>query len=207
MRLVVVDDDPIVCNSLKIILEAEKDIEVIGICHDGKDALEMYRESKPDILLMDIRMKNMNGIEAAEILLKEDKKARILFLTTFSDTDYIIKALRIGARGFILKQNFESIIPALRSVLTGQRVFGDEIALKIPELLTKEENKDFSLFNLNVKEIEILKCVAEGFSNKEIAQVLFFSEGTIRNYISVMLEKLNLRDRTQLAAFYYKHQR
>lgn len=205
MKLLIVDDDPIVCKSLKTILEADTDIDVAGICYDGSEAVKLYDRILPDILLMDIRMKEMGGLEAAEIIIMSHKDAKILFLTTFSDTEYIIKALKIGAKGFILKQHFESIIPALRSVMHGQRVFGDEIATRIPELLATETKKDFSSYNLSEKETQILKLVAEGFSNREIAEILHFSEGTVRNYISVIFEKLNLRDRTQLAAFYYKN--
>jgi len=204
MKVIIVDDDPIVCKSLKTILAADPEILVAGICHDGNEAVELYNAVLPDILLMDIRMKVLNGLEAAEIIISTHKDAKILFLTTFSDTEYIIKALRIGAKGFILKQHFENIIPALRSVMHGQRVFGDEIATKIPELLATETKKDLSAYNLSEKEKQILYNVAEGFSNKEIAEILHFSEGTVRNYISVILEKLSLRDRTQLAAFYYR---
>jgi len=205
MRLLVVDDDPIVCKSLKTILEADPDISVAGICYDANEAIKLYDSILPDILLMDIRMKELNGLDAAQMILKTHKEAKILFLTTFSDTEYIIKALRIGAKGFILKQHFESIISALKAVMQGQRVFGDEIVTKIPELLAKETSKDFSGYNLSEKENQILKLVAEGFSNKEIAEILHFSEGTVRNYISVILEKLNQRDRTQLAVFYYRN--
>jgi len=205
MRLMIVDDDPIVCKSLKTIFEVDPDFDVIGICYDGSEAVKLYESILPDILLMDIRMKEMGGIEAADVIIKVHKDAKILFLTTFSDTEYIIKALKIGAKGFILKQHFESIIPALRAVMHGQRVFGDEIATKIPELLAAETRKDFNSYNLSEKESQILKLVAEGFSNREIAEILHFSEGTVRNYISVILEKLNLRDRTQLAAFYYRN--
>jgi len=205
MRLLVVDDDPIVCKSLKTILEADPDILVAGICYDANEAIKLYDSILPDILLMDIRMKELNGLDAAQMILNTHKEAKILFLTTFSDTEYIIKALKIGAKGFILKQHFESIISALRAVMQGQRVFGDEIVTKIPELLAKEIAKDFSVYNLSEKEIQILKLIAEGFSNKEIAEILHFSDGTVRNYISVILEKLNQRDRTQLVAFYYRN--
>ncbi len=205
MRIVIVDDDPIVCRSLTTIVEANPGTQVVGVCHDGDEAVNLSDTLSPDVLLMDIRMNRMSGLEAAEIILKRDKDAKIIFLTTFKDTEYIIKALRIGAKGFILKQNYESIIPAIKSVLHGQRVFGDEIADKIPALLAKASEKDFGAYNLTEKETDILRHVAEGFSNREIAQILYFSEGTVRNYISAILDKLSLRDRTQLAVFFYKH--
>ena len=205
MRVLVVDDDRLVSNSLKTILESDEEIEVVGVGNSGKQAIELYRELKPNVLLMDIRMDGMTGIEVAEILLQEDKTAKILFLTTFSDDEYIVKALQIGAKGYILKQNFESIVPSVKTVQIGQRVFGDEIITKIPALIGETNKTDFSAFDLSEKETELIAQVAEGLSNKEIAEALFLSEGTVRNYISVILEKLRLRDRTQLAVFYYKN--
>jgi DNA-binding NarL/FixJ family response regulator len=205
MRVLIVDDDRLVCASLKIILESAQDIEVVGLGYNGKIAVELYDSLKPDILLMDIRMDTMTGLEAAEVLLKKHKEARILFLTTFLDDEYIIKALNIGSKGYLLKQNFESIVPCLRAVQMGQTVFGDEIVTKIPSLMTDNNKLKFSGFNIHEKEFDIITQVANGLNNKEIAEKLYLSEGTVRNYISVILEKLNLRDRTQLAVFYYKN--
>jgi len=205
MRVLIVDDDRLVSNSLKTILEADAEIEVVATGNSGKEAIELYSTLKPDVLLMDIRMDGMTGIEVAEILLKQDSAAKILFLTTFSDDDYIIRALQIGAKGYILKQNFESIAPSVKTVFIGQRVFGDEIITKIPSLISDGNKVDFGKFGVSDKEIEILSQVANGLSNKEISEKLFLSEGTVRNYISVVLEKLKLRDRTQLAIFYYRN--
>jgi DNA-binding NarL/FixJ family response regulator len=205
MRLLIVDDDPLVCRSLEIILAADPDVLIAGIGHDGNEAIELFHTLLPDILLMDIRMQPMSGLEAAECIIKTYPEAKILFLTTFSDTEYILKALRIGAKGYILKQHFESIIPAVKAVSLGQRVFGDEIVTKIPAVLSSDIKKDFKEHRLTEKEKEILRSVAEGLSNREISEAFFLSEGTVRNYISVILEKLSLRDGTQLAIFYYKN--
>lgn len=205
MKVLVVDDDKLVCTSLKVILEADKDIEVVALGYDGKMAIELYDSLKPDILLMDIRMATMSGLQGAEIILKSHKNAKILFLTTFLDDEYIIKALNIGSKGYLLKQNFESIVPCLKAVQMGQTVFGNEIVTKIPSLITETNKLKFSAFDINEKEFDIIVQVANGLNNKEIAAKLYLSEGTIRNYISAILEKLNLRDRTQLAVFYYKN--
>jgi len=205
MRVLVVDDDKLVSSSLKTILETDDDIVVVGIGNNGMQAIALYNELKPDVLLMDIRMDGMTGIEVAEVLLEQDANAKILFLTTFSDDDYIVKALQIGAKGYILKQNYESIVSSIKTVYIGQRVFGDEIITKIPALMSESSKTNLTGFYLSEKEIEIISQVANGLSNKEISEVLFLSEGTVRNYISVILEKLKLRDRTQLAIFYYKH--
>ena len=205
MKIVVVDDDKLVAISLKTILEATNEIEVVAMGNNGKEAIELYEENKPDVLLMDIRMDVMTGLEAAEIILKKYADAKILFLTTFSDDEYIVKALNIGAKGYILKQDFEGIAPALNAVLRGQSVFGGEIVNKIPAIIQTKEEFDYSKYDINEKEQGIIEQVAAGLSNKVIAGKLFLSEGTVRNYISVVLEKLNLRDRTQLAVFYYNN--
>jgi DNA-binding NarL/FixJ family response regulator len=205
MKVVVVDDDKLVTASLKTILEAEEDITVAGTGNSGREGVELFRRLEPDILLMDIRMEGMTGIEAAEVLLGEEPSRKILFLTTFSDDEYIVKAIRLGAKGYILKQDFESIVPSLRTVYGGQRVFGDEIITRIPALLNKGVKADWARLGLNEKEWDIIVQVANGLSNKEIAKELFLSEGTVRNYISIILEKLELRDRTQLAIFYFRN--
>lgn len=206
ISVLIVDDDRLVSSSLKTILEADPLIHVAGTGESGQQALVLYRKLRPDLLLMDIRMDAMTGLEAASILLPEDPQAKILFLTTFSDDEYIIEALRIGAKGYILKQNFESIVPALKAVYSGQRVFGDAIVSKIPALIKQTGQPNYEPFDLSKREITIIEQVASGRSNREIAQQLFLSEGTVRNYISSILEKLELRDRTQLAIFYYRHQ-
>lgn len=205
MKVLIIDDDRLVASALKTILEADPEIEVVGVGNGGREALELYEKFLPDVLLMDIRMGDMTGIEAAEQLLKTDRERRILFLTTFSDDDYIVKALQIGAKGYILKQNFESIVPAVKTVYTGQRVYGNEIMDKLPALMGDGTKHSIKSLPLNEKELEIVAHVANGLSNKEIADTLFLGEGTIRNYISIILEKLQLRDRTQLAIFYYKN--
>lgn len=205
MKIIVVDDDQLVAISLKTILEADASIEVIATGHSGIEAISLYNEHQPDVLLMDIRMENMNGLEAAEQILSKHPAARVLFLTTFSDDEYIVKALNIGAKGYILKQDFEGIVPALKAVYGGQNVFGGEIVGKLPVLMQSKEEFDYSQYDINEKEQSIIELVAEGLNNKEISERLFLSEGTVRNYISTVLEKLGLRDRTQLAVFYYKN--
>ncbi|WP_419727098.1 response regulator [Terrisporobacter petrolearius] len=205
MRVLVIDDDKLVCVSLKTILEVENDIEVVATCCNGHEAIELYHKLNPDILLMDIRMDGLTGLEAAQTILREDGNAKILFLTTFSDNEYIIRALNIGAKGYIIKQNFECIVPSLKAVHAGQNVFGDDIISKIPSLLDNSNSTDFSEFGITQKELEVITLIAEGLSNKEIANILFLSEGTVRNTLSNILQKLNLRDRTQVAIFYYKN--
>ena len=203
MNIIVIDDDKLVAISLKTILEASGMISVIDIGNSGSDAIRLYEKNQPDIMLMDIRMNGMNGIEAGEIILKKYPDARLLYLTTFSDDEYIIKALNMGAKGYILKQDFEGIAPALEAVMRGQSVFGDQVMNRLPELMKQGEPYDFAAHGISEKEREINELVARGLNNKEISSKLFLSEGTVRNYISTLLEKLALRDRTQLAVYYY----
>ena len=206
MRVLIVDDDALVCSSLKIILEKDPEITVVGIGNNGEEAVGLYNYLTPDVLLMDIRMDKMLGTEAAKEILKDFPEAKILFLTTFSDDEYIHTALNCGAKGYLLKQDYDSIIPALKAVASGQTVFGGKIMERLPNLLGKEiHGFKGEEFGLNEKECQIIGCIAEGFSNKEISEQLFLSEGTVRNYISSILEKLCLRDRTQIAVFYYKN--
>jgi len=205
VKVLVIDDDKLICASLKTILESDKEITVVGLGNSGKEAVELFYKTQPDVLLLDIRMGEMSGLDAAEAVLKMQKDAKVLFLTTFADDEYIIKALKIGARGYILKQNFESIVPAVKAVNIGQYVFGEDIVAKLPELLNKSGKNSFESYGISDKEQEIISLVAEGLNNKEIAAKLYLSEGTVRNYLSAILDKLNLRDRTQLAVFYFKN--
>ncbi len=203
-NLIIVDDDNLVCQALNLIVNASDNINVIATGNNGHDAINLYKIHKPDVILMDIRMGEFTGLDAAEEILKSDKNAKILFLTTFADEEYIARALRLGAKGYLLKQNFDSIVPSIIAVMNGQRVFGDEIISKLPDIYSTSI-PNFSNYGLTERETEVVSKIAEGLSNKEISDILFLSEGTIRNYISVILEKLNLRDRTQIAIFYYKN--
>ncbi|WP_321385643.1 response regulator transcription factor [uncultured Enterococcus sp.] len=205
IRLVVVDDDFLVTTSLKTIIEASREIEVVGTGHSAEDAVKLYHELQPDILLMDIRMGDRTGLDAAGKILSENQDAAILLLTTFSDDEYIVEALKLGVKGYLLKQNMEAIVPSIKAAKNGQSVFGHAVVDKLPNLLQAEKSHKGCHINLTDRELTTLSLIAEGLNNKEIAKELFLSEGTVRNYISVLLEKLELRDRTQLAIFYYKH--
>ncbi len=203
MNIAVIDDDKLVAISLKTILESTGNITVAAMGSSGDEAISIYRGIRPDVILMDIRMEGKTGIEAGAEILAEDPSARILYLTTFSDDEYIVKALNMGAKGYILKQDFDGIAPALEAVMNGQTVFGERIITKLPELMKPKSDYDFAAHGISDKEREIMELVAEGLSNKEIAAKLFLGDGTVRNYISTLLEKLCLRDRTQLAVYYY----
>ncbi|MBU5436631.1 response regulator transcription factor [Tissierella sp. MSJ-40] len=198
MKIIIVDDDYLVVNSLKTIVNASG-IEVLAVGYDGMEAVDLYNLHRPDLILMDIRMEKMNGIEATKKILEIDPDAKILLITTFQDDEYISSALSLGCKGYILKQNIQGIIPAMNAVYSGNLVFDSKIVSNIQKYSKKNIDID-----LSDRELDILLLVAEGLNNKEIADKLFLSEGTVRNYVSNMLEKLSLRDRTQLAIYYYK---
>lgn len=200
MNVIIIDDDPLVVESLKTIVEAN-DINVLDIGYDGKDAIELYKKLNPDIVLMDIRMKKISGIEATRDILEYDTNAKILLITTFQDTEYINAALKLGCRGYILKENIKGIIPAIKAIYSGNMVFDSKIVTSIASV---EDRPNINI-ELSDREKDILYEIAEGLNNKEISEKLFLSEGTVRNYVSNLLEKLNLRDRTQLAIYYYKN--
>ncbi len=205
MNIVIIDDDKLVTSALKAILESSGKVTVPATGYDGTDAIELYEKYQPDILLTDIQMKEKSGLEATEEILKKYPDAKILLLTTFLDDEYIVTALKLGAKGYLLKSDYENILPSLEAVNSGQSVFGTEIISKIPTLLNASPKFDYSEYDINERELEIIELVSNGYSNKDISKQLFLSEGTVRNYLSSILDKLGLENRTQLAIFYYKH--
>ncbi len=204
IRVLIVDDDPLVSESLKIILDSEDDIEVVAALSSGAEAVDCASREKPDVTVMDIRMDGMNGLTAAERILANDPGAKIIFLTTFLDDEYINRALKLGARGYIIKQDAAALATGVRAVNDGQSVFGGKIVDRLPDLLNRKEKFDYEEFGITDKERQLIELVADGLSNKEIAEKMFLSDGTVRNLMSSVLAKLDLRDRTQLACFYYQ---
>lgn len=193
MKIVIVDDDIFVSGALTTILEASGKVTVAASGTDGKEAAELYKIHQPDVLLMDIRMKEKSGLDASAEILEEFPDAKILLLTTFSDDEYIVKALKLGAKGYLLKQDYASILPALEAVCSGQTVFGTEIMSRIPELIHSGSSFHYEDYDISRRELEIIRLIADGLSNKEIASQLFLSEGTVRNYLSCNLSRIELR--------------
>lgn len=210
IRVALVDDDPFVRNSLSTILNAQDMLEVCGEGSNGNEALTLYEQQHPDILLLDIQMPEKNGLEAAQEILKQHPQARIVFLTTFADEEYIVAALRMGAKGYLIKQEVANLAVALRSIMDGHNVLGNEVLERVDTLMASTpgtKTVDLSRLKeqgLSDRELEILELVAQGLDNKEIAAEVFMSEGTVRNHISTMLRKLELKNRTQLAVLYYR---
>lgn len=207
MRVIVVDDDAIVVRSLATILGAEPDIEVVGTGTSGEEAVLLFSACKPDVVLMDIQMPGGDGLSAAEKILAVDPAARVVFLTTFSDDDYIVRALRLGARGYLIKQDVATIAPALRSVMAGQSVLEGEVLARAAALSAdgvRPSRGEPEMRGLTEREREVVRAIADGMSNAEVAAALYMSEGTVRNHISAILAKLGLRNRTQIAVYYYR---
>lgn len=199
-RIILIDDDALVIQALETILNVHENFTVVASGDDGIKAIALYKKYQPDIILMDIRMATMTGIDAAREILYYDKQAKILFLTTFQDNQYINQALAIGCAGYILKQNVKGLLPAIEAAINGQTVLDSKI---IPLLNTYSNN--INLSELSNREKQLITLVAKGFNNKEISEMMFLSEGTVRNYLSELIDKLELRDRTQLAIYYYKN--
>ena len=204
IRVIVVDDDPFVCASLQTILGAQEDIEVVAVGTSGEEATELFEAHVPDVLLLDIQMAGSDGLSAAESILAKHTNARVVFLTTFADDDYIVRALHMGAKGYLIKQNVTDIAPAIRAVNSGQNVLGDEVVGHIAQASDAHVARDgFAKLGLTGREIEVVELVAQGLDNHEIAVQLYMGEGTVRNHISSILQKLDLRNRTQIAVMYY----
>ncbi|WP_078378925.1 response regulator transcription factor [Sutcliffiella halmapala] len=200
MKILIVDDDPLICQSLQVLLSREKDMLVIGTAKNGAEALEKCEQELPDAILMDIRMPVMDGIQATREIKKRWPHVGIMMLTTFEDEKNIRLALLAGAKGYLLKSaQVSTMAEHLRALNAGSSVL-DANVLKT---LTQPEKQDLS--ELTPREKDILELVAQGCSNREIAEQLFLSEGTIRNTLSIILEKLEVRDRTQLAIYYWKN--
>lgn len=207
IKLILADDDELIRESLKIILSINEDLEVIGTFKNGEEALNFCVNNDVDVAILDVRMPIMNGVEATKVIV-EESKTKVIILTTFDEDEYITKALKYGAKGYILKNNSpDKIIDTIKMVYNGHSVMQDEVLEKIKGNL--DENReikgskiDKSLFT--EREIDIIECISEGLSNKEISNKLYISEGTVKNYISSVLNKTSLNHRTQIAIYYIK---
>ncbi|MGI6462293.1 MAG: response regulator [Candidatus Scatomorpha sp.] len=202
MRILLVDDDALVLKSLEMILKAEG-IEKVYTSKNGKEALDIYKNHEIDLVLQDIRLKDENGIDIASKLLEYDREAKIILLTTFKDEEYINKAIKVGVKGYILKDNIDSLFQSIQTVMAGNMVLDSEVIKDIK--LLNQTKKSIEDFDITERELDVIKLLAEGMNNKEISQSLYLSEGTVRNYISNLLDKLDLRDRSQIVVFYYKN--
>ena len=207
IKILIADDDAIIREGLKMIIETQPDMKFMGAAPDGKKAVEMCRSLKPDVTMLDIRMPVMDGIQAAQQILEEQLSSPLL-LTTFDEPDLILRALKAGINGYILKNSpAERILSAIRLIHTGGTVFQADVLEYIRGRVSGNNSAGTNLLEqlLSPRELEIAMLIAEGLSNKDIGDKLFLSNGTVRNHISTILEKTGLEHRTQIAIQYLKN--
>ena len=210
IKVMLVDDEQLIRSGLKIMLESYPDIEVIHQAGNGREAFECCKKEVPDVVLMDIRMPVSTGIEGTKLIKEAYPEVKIVMVTTFQDTEYIVEAMQYGASGYLLKDSsYEAIYDGIKVALSGKVVMDATVSEKLvmqPKApASSTEKTDISSFGLTEREIELIRLVSQGLNNKEISEALFLSEGTVKNNISTILSKLALRDRTQLVIFAYDH--
>jgi DNA-binding NarL/FixJ family response regulator len=205
LRVVIADDQPLMRAGLRTLLELETDIEVVGEASDGREAVAEATRLRPDVVLMDVQMPHLNGIEATRTLRAQRPEARVLILTTFEDERYVFEGLGAGASGYLLKDvSGEELAAAVRTVAAGGAVIGPAVAGKVLGRVARPPSADPTgegglLEPLNERELEILAAIADGLSNPAIARRLGLAEGTVKNYVSRILQKTGSEDRTQAA--------
>ncbi|HTY72688.1 MAG TPA: response regulator transcription factor [Actinomycetes bacterium] len=210
VRVVLVDDQPVVRSGLRMILQAQPDLEVIGEAADGVEAIEVIAASDPDVVLMDIQMPTLDGIETTRRLRASGSRARVLVLTTYALDAYVFDALQAGAAGFLLKTDPpQTIVDGVRTVAAGDALLAPQVTRRIIDTFVARApaapQEPPELSRLTERERDVLKELARGLSNAEIGQALFISEGTVKTHVARILDKLGLRDRVQAVVYAYQH--
>lgn len=206
IKVLIADDQTLMRDGLKTILELEENMEVVALAKDGLEALALCANTQPHIVLMDIRMPNMDGVEATKRIKEAYPETTVLILTTFDDEEFIVQALSHGATGFILKDiDGDALIKAINDAYKGSFILPSKIAIKLAGTISKtakqSENTSLASLTLSEKEIEIAKMLAQGFTNKQIASALYISGGTVKNYVSSIYSKIGISDRTAAAIY------
>lgn len=207
IKVLIADDQELIRQSLEIVLSTKEGIEVTGTAKDGREVIRCIRKEKPDVILMDVRMPEMDGVQCTEIIKENYPQIKIIILTTFDDDEFVFSALKHGASGYLLKGiSMDDLEEAIKTVVQGGSMINPDVATKVVELFSKMAQSNFDMMidaknveDLNETERKVTHLVGCGMSNKEISGKLSLSEGTIRNYLRSILNKLDLRDRTQLA--------
>ncbi len=208
MKVIICDDQAVVRDGLELLLKLERDIEVVGLAQDGAEALELAAQTAPDLVLMDLKMPGMNGVEATRRLCALYPQLKVLVLTTFDDDEWVFDAIRAGAAGYLLKDTpREKVIEALRGTAAGKAYVDPAVAAKLLGQVASRQERPATLITdkLTGREVEVLRLIARGLSNAEIAETLHLSEGTIRNHVSTLFSKLGVDDRTQAAILAIRH--
>ena len=201
IRVIIVDDSDFVREGMKIILSIDEEFQVVGCAANGQLAVNLAKEVKPDVVLMDIQMPVMDGIEATKLIVEENC-GKVLILTTFDDYHLVRSSIENGAKGYLIKNHTpEQLKQMIKSIYNGVNVLDESIFQKLPDQGISAA-AEFDTSPYTARELEIIKAVSEGLSNREIAAKLYISEGTVKNYISTILEKGNFSHRTQLAVYY-----
>jgi len=208
MKIIICDDQAVVRDGLEMLLTLEKDIEVLGTAQDGNDAVELVSKKQPDLVLMDLKMPGMNGIEATRQIRAKYPEVKVLVLTTYDDDEWVFDAIRAGASGYLLKDTpREKVIEAIRGTLEDKSFVDPAVAGKLMGQVARGQTQPSNLLTdkLTERETDVLRLLAKGLNNAEIAGQLFLSEGTVRNHISAILDKLGISDRTQAAVIAIQH--
>lgn len=203
IKVLIVDDQVLVRQGLATLLALEEDLDIVGQAGDGNEALTQVGFLKPDVVLMDMRMPNKNGVEATTEINKKYPAVKVLVLTTYDEDELIMGALKAGAKGYLLKDSpSEKLAAAIRAVQEGYTQLGPTVTPKVISLMSSQKGKREELLkSFSEREVEVIELVSQGMSNKEIAEKLYITQGTVKNYITKILSQLNLRDRTQLAVW------
>ena len=205
IKLLIVDDEKLIREGLKIMLSIFEDIDVVGTAENGYKALEFCKGNEVDVVLMDIRMKECDGVMGTRLIKEQFSRIKVIILTTFKDKEYIQDAMKYGAFGYMLKDSSHDVIyEGIKTAYKGNMVVHPEVATKMMDNSICNK-KDIDNFVLSEKEIKIIEFIANGLTNKEISEEIFLSEGTVKNNITNILSKLELRDRTQIAIFAFKN--
>jgi DNA-binding NarL/FixJ family response regulator len=208
MKILLCDDQAVIRDGLEMLLNLEKDFQVVGAAQDGAEALDLAAQKQPDLILMDLKMPIMNGIEATREIRKRFPNIKILVLTTYDDDEWVFDAIRAGAAGYLLKDTpRQKIVEAIRGTLEGKTFVDPAVAGKLLNQVTTNQTQPASILKtkLTERELDVLHQLAKGMTNPDIAAHLHLSEGTVRNHVSAILEKLNVSDRTQAAILAIQH--
>ena len=208
MKVIICDDQAIVREGLAMLLKLEPDIYVVGTAEDGAAAVEMVAKERPDLVLMDLKMPVMNGVEATRQIRTKYPEVKVLVLTTYGDDEWVFDAIHAGASGYLLKDTpRDALVKAIRGTVTGKTFLDPSVAGKVLEQASSHQTQPATSIasKLTDREIEVLRLIAKGLSNADIAERLFLSEGTVRNHVSAILAKLGVSDRTKAAVIAIQH--